>query len=95
VGGALLLSGQPGVGKSAVLDAVAGAASQDGTRVLRAAGAEFEADVGYSALNQALLPVVGALDRLTAPSKQAMSVALGFGSGRGGTAVRYAGTSAP
>ncbi|RAJ72570.1 MULTISPECIES: LuxR family transcriptional regulator [unclassified Streptomyces] len=80
-GGALLLSGDPGVGKSAVLDAVAAAAAQDGTRVLRAAGAEFEADIGYSALHQILLPLHGALDRLAAPGREAMTVALGFGAG--------------
>lgn len=79
--GTLLLSGEPGVGKSAVLDALARAAVQDGTRVLRAAGAEFEADVGYSALNQVLLPLHGLLDRLPAPSREALSVALGFGGG--------------
>ncbi|WP_046731575.1 helix-turn-helix transcriptional regulator [Streptomyces humi] len=80
-GGALLLSGDPGVGKSAVLDAVAAAAAHDGIRVLRAAGAEFEADVGYSALNQILLPLHGALDRLDAPGRDALGVALGFGAG--------------
>ncbi|MFJ7495172.1 AAA family ATPase [Streptomyces sp. NPDC097727] len=80
-GGTLLLSGEPGVGKSAVLDALAGAAAQDGTRVLRAAGAEFEADIGYSSLNQVLLPLHGLLDRLDAPGREAVSVALGFGVG--------------
>jgi DNA-binding CsgD family transcriptional regulator len=80
-GGALLLSGDPGVGKSAVLDAVAGAAAQSGAHVLRAAGAEFEADVRYSALNQILLPLHSALDRLSTSSREALSVALGFGAG--------------
>jgi DNA-binding CsgD family transcriptional regulator len=80
-GGALLLYGQPGIGKSALLEAVAAAAAADGTRVLRAAGAEFEADVSYSALNQILLPLHGELDRLGAAGRQAMSVALGFGAG--------------
>jgi DNA-binding CsgD family transcriptional regulator len=80
-GGALLLYGQPGIGKSALLEAVAAAAAADGTRVLRAAGAEFEADVSYSALNQILLPLHGDLDRLGAAGRQAMSVALGFGAG--------------
>ncbi|NBM15253.1 AAA family ATPase [Streptomyces sp. GC420] len=47
-GGALLLSGDAGVGKTAVLDVLAGAASAEGTRVLRAAGVEFEADFSYS-----------------------------------------------
>ena len=43
-GGALLLSGEAGVGKTAVLDALAEAARADGTRVLRAGGVEFEAN---------------------------------------------------
>ncbi len=80
-GGTVLLSGEPGVGKSALLDALAGAAAEDGTRVLRAAGAEFEADVAYSALNQILLPLHGILDRLDPPARQAVTVALGFGAG--------------
>ncbi|MFD9882689.1 ATP-binding protein [Streptomyces alboflavus] len=80
-GGVLLLSGDPGVGKSAVLDAVATQADHDGTRVLRAAGAEFEADISYSALHQILLPLHDALDRLAAPGREAMNVALGFGAG--------------
>ncbi|GGM18427.1 LuxR family transcriptional regulator [Streptomyces fumigatiscleroticus] len=80
-GGTLLLSGEPGVGKSALLDALAGAAARDGSRVLRAAGAEFEADVSYSALNQVLLPLYGIFDRLAAPGREALSVALGFGAG--------------
>ncbi|MGW2936278.1 AAA family ATPase [Streptomyces sp. NPDC001156] len=80
-GGALLLSGDPGVGKSAVLDTVAGAAAQSGAHVLRAAGTEFEAGVRYSALNQILLPLHSALDRLSASSGEALSAALGFGAG--------------
>lgn len=79
--GVLLLSGEPGVGKSALLDAVARAAVQRGTRVLRAAGAEFEADVGYAALNQILLPLHGLLERLDSPTREAMRIALGFGAG--------------
>ncbi|WP_320782889.1 helix-turn-helix transcriptional regulator [Streptomyces sp. CRN 30] len=80
-GGTVLLSGEPGVGKSALLDAVAGAAAEAGVRVLRAAGAEFEADVSYSALNQVLLPLHGILGRLDAPAREAVSVATGFGAG--------------
>ncbi|MVO85389.1 AAA family ATPase [Streptomyces sp. p1417] len=80
-GGALLLSGDPGVGKSAVLDAVAAAAMASGTQVLRAAGVQFEADISYAALHQILLPLHGNLSRLSAPSREAMGVALGFGAG--------------
>lgn len=80
-GGALLLSGEPGVGKTVVLDAVARAASETGRRVLRAAGVQFEADVSYSALNQAFLPLRDQLDQLSDAHQDAIRVALGFGAG--------------
>ncbi|MFE2913713.1 AAA family ATPase [Kitasatospora indigofera] len=79
--GALLLSGQPGIGKSAVLEAAAGAAAAAGTRVLRAAGVEFEADISYAALNQALLPLQDVFDRLGHHHREALDVALGLGAG--------------
>ena len=56
-GEALLLAGEAGAGKTALLDAAAGAAEEAGTRVLRAAGVEFEADLTYSGLHQVLLPL--------------------------------------
>ncbi|MFF4653496.1 ATP-binding protein [Streptomyces sp. NPDC001380] len=80
-GGALLLSGDAGVGKSAVLDAVARGAGSEGARVLRAAGVEFEADCSYSGLNQVLFPVRDALDSLEPPFRDALRIALGFDSG--------------
>ncbi|WP_439656095.1 ATP-binding protein [Lentzea sp. HUAS TT2] len=54
-GGALLVTGGAGVGKTAVLDELA--AREGGARVLRAAGAQFESEVGYSTLNQLLFPL--------------------------------------
>ncbi|MFF2075923.1 AAA family ATPase [Kitasatospora sp. NPDC058162] len=80
-GGALLLSGEAGVGKSAVLDALAAAALGDGARVLRASGVEFEAHCGYSGLNQLLYPHLAALERLDAPLRDTLRVALGFDTG--------------
>ncbi|WP_148589200.1 LuxR family transcriptional regulator [Streptomyces sp. WAC01526] len=80
-GGALLLAGEAGVGKSAVLDALAGSARADGVQVLRAGGVEFEADCGYSCLNQVLFPFLGALEHLDATLRQALRVALGFAGG--------------
>ncbi|GAA5031403.1 ATP-binding protein [Streptomyces siamensis] len=80
-GGALLLSGEAGVGKTAVLDALAEAARAQGTQVLRAAGVEFEANCSYSGLNQILFPFQGALGELQAPFRDALRVALGFESG--------------
>jgi DNA-binding CsgD family transcriptional regulator len=80
-GGALLVSGAAGVGKTVLLDAVAEAAVASGSRVLRAAGVEFEADVSYSGLNQILFPFYEAFGELEAAHADALRVALGFGSG--------------
>jgi DNA-binding CsgD family transcriptional regulator len=80
-GGCLVLSGEPGVGKSALLDALAQEARSAGSRVLRASGVEFEADLGFSALNQLLVPLHREFDQLDAVHRGALSVALGFGTG--------------
>jgi DNA-binding CsgD family transcriptional regulator len=80
-GGALLVSGDAGVGKTAVLDAMAAEAHAEGIRVLRAAGVEFEANCSYSGLNQVLFPFQRELDELEAPFRDALRVALGFESG--------------
>jgi predicted ATPase len=53
-GGALLVTGKAGVGKTALLNAVAGEARRCGARVLRAAGAEFEAALSFAGLSQLL-----------------------------------------
>lgn len=81
-GGALLLLGEPGVGKSVLLDATAEMASEAGVRVLGAAGVEFEADVSFSGLNQTLFRLYEDFKRLSDLHRTALSVALGFGDGR-------------
>ncbi|GAA3056703.1 LuxR family transcriptional regulator [Pseudonocardia yunnanensis] len=80
-GGALLLLGGPGIGKSVMLDLSAGAAAVRGAHVLQAAGVEFEADVAYSGLNQLLFPLRESLGELGQVHREALEVALGFGSG--------------
>jgi DNA-binding CsgD family transcriptional regulator len=80
-GRALLVSGEAGVGKSVLLDAVAETMAAAGTRVLRADGVEFEADMSFAGLNQILLPIMDAADQLSATYRDALSVALGFGNG--------------
>jgi len=77
-GDALLLFGEPGIGKTVLLDAAAEAASAMGTCVLRAVGVEFEADLTYSGLHQVLLPVFGELSRLNTAHRDALNAALGF-----------------
>ena len=80
-GGALLVTGEPGVGKTGLLNAASEAASASGTRILRAAGVEFEAGTSFSGLNQLLLPLLDALPQLPAVHRDALNVALGFGDG--------------
>jgi hypothetical protein len=82
-GRVLLLSGEPGVGKSALLDAAEEIAATAGIRVLRAAGALSE-DVSYFGLNQLLLPIRGDLNRLDRLQRSALSTALGFSDGPAG-----------
>ena len=80
-GDVLLLFGEPGVGKTQLLDAAADGASSAGAQVLRARGVEFEAGMSFSGLNQALLPLLGEFAQLTAAHRDALNVALGFGQG--------------
>lgn len=80
-GEALLVTGEPGVGKTGLLNVASEAASAAGTRILRAAGVEFEAGTSFSALNQVLLPLLDALPQLPPVHRDALNVALGFGDG--------------
>jgi DNA-binding CsgD family transcriptional regulator len=80
-GGVRLIRGEPGVGKSSLMTTAAELALSGGMRALRASGSEFEADVSYSCLNQLLLPAHAVLDRLPPGPREALSVALGFGTG--------------
>ncbi|MFF4836322.1 helix-turn-helix transcriptional regulator [Streptomyces sp. NPDC001315] len=80
-GAALLLSGEAGVGKTAVLDAVAKGATHNGVRVLRASGVQFEADISYAGLNQLLVPLFDDFDILDTAHRDALRVAVGIGSG--------------
>lgn len=80
-GAALLLTGEPGVGKSALLDAAARAAALGGARVVRAGGVEFETDVSFAGLHQLVDQLANDLVQLPTPSRDALEVALGLGSG--------------
>jgi DNA-binding CsgD family transcriptional regulator len=80
-GGALLVTGEPGVGKTDLLHAASEAASAAGTRILRAAGVEFEAETSFSSLNQLVLPLLAELPQLPPVHRDALNVALGFSDG--------------
>jgi DNA-binding CsgD family transcriptional regulator len=80
-GGALILCGEAGVGKSVLLRAGAAAAARHGVNTLWAAGVEFDTEVSFSGLSQILAPLhdrIGGLDDLYC---QALTVVLGLGSG--------------
>ncbi|MGW5568124.1 AAA family ATPase, partial [Streptomyces tendae] len=80
-GSALLLTGEAGVGKTVLLDAVEAAAIRRGVCVLRAAGVQFEADIAYAGLNQLLVPLFDDFDSLDPVHRDALKVAVGIGSG--------------
>jgi DNA-binding CsgD family transcriptional regulator len=74
-GGALVLRGDPGVGKSALLaDAVSRA---EGMRVLRTQGIESESPLAFAALHRLLRPVTAEIQALPAPQARALRAAFG------------------
>src|SRR5213082_2003744 len=73
----LVIRGEPGMGKTALLEyAAAQAASM---RLLAARGVEFEADVPFAGLHQLLGPALGLLDRLPPMHASALRSSLGLG----------------
>ena len=63
----LVLHGDPGVGKSALMQYLADQAS--GCRVIRAAGVESEMELAYAALHQLCAPMLDRLDHLPPPPR--------------------------
>ena len=76
-GGALMLSGEPGVGKSALLAAAAERAADHGMRVLRATGVQTEANLPFAGLHQLLQPILTGIDDLAGPQRTAILAAVG------------------
>src|ERR1700687_89180 len=75
----LVVSGEPGVGKTALLDSAIGSAS--GFRVARAVGVESEMELAFAAVQQLCAPLLDRLDRLPAPQRDALGVAFGLRAG--------------
>jgi len=80
-GAAILVSGEPGVGKTLLLDAIAEVARASGARVLFAAGAQFEAGVSFAGLHQVLHPLLSDLEDLEPHQAGALATALGMADG--------------
>jgi len=74
-GGALVVAGEPGVGKSALLMAAAEMAADRGLPVLRTAGVQSEMNLPFAALHQLLRPVLAQADNLPLPQRNAIQAA--------------------
>ena len=75
--GVLALVGEPGIGKTTLVDYAAERA--DGMRVLRARGVESEAEVPFAGLAELLRPALAALFRIPPPQAAALAGALALG----------------
>ncbi|MEU6216540.1 AAA family ATPase [Streptomyces sp. NPDC047022] len=75
----LVLRGEAGIGKTALLDHAVGQAV--GFRTLAMAGIEWEMELPFASLHQLCAPVLGRLHRLPDPQRDALSVALGLQKG--------------
>ncbi|HEX4436486.1 MAG TPA: LuxR C-terminal-related transcriptional regulator [Solirubrobacteraceae bacterium] len=78
-GGVLVLDGEPGVGKTALLESTAQSAS--GFRIVSAVGVEGEMELPYAALQQLCAPILTFADRLPDLQSEALSVAFGLSAG--------------
>jgi DNA-binding CsgD family transcriptional regulator len=76
---ALVLSGEAGVGKTALLEYLVERAAD--CRVLRATGVQSEMELAFSALHQLCSPILDHLDGLPAPQHAALQTAFGVSSG--------------
>src|SRR4051794_12729353 len=75
----LVLRGEAGVGKTALLRHLSAAAS--GFRVARAAGVESEMELAYAGLQALCAPMLGRLEQLPDPQRDALSTAFGLSAG--------------
>lgn len=77
-GSGLLMHGESGVGKTALLDAAAARATVLGMRVLRACGVQAESRIAFSVLHQLLYPVRHDVDRLAEHRRDALHELFGL-----------------
>jgi hypothetical protein len=75
----LVLEGEAGVGKTALLDYAIGSASD--LRVLRAVGVESEMELAFAGLHQLCLPVLDRVERLPLPQRDALLTTFGLRAG--------------
>src|ERR1700719_2660822 len=77
--GVLVMRGEPGIGKTALLEYAIGSAA--GLRVARVAGVESEMELAFAALQQLCAPILDKLEGLPDPQREALGVAFGLNTG--------------
>ena len=75
----LVLRGEAGIGKTALLHHVIASASD--LTVVRAVGVESEMELAYASLQQLCAPLLDQLERLPAPQRRALEIVFGLSSG--------------
>ena len=75
----LVLRGEAGIGKTALLEYLIASASD--LTIVRAVGVESEMELAYASLHQLCGPLLDRLDRLPAPQRQAMEIVFGMSAG--------------
>jgi hypothetical protein len=75
----LLLRGEAGMGKTALLEHLVASASD--LTIVRAAGVELEMELDYAGLHQVCGPLLDRLDSIPTPQRQAIEVVFGLNTG--------------
>ena len=75
----LVVRGEPGVGKTALLDYLA--SQMQGCRLMRVAGVQSEMELAFAGLHQLCAPLLDRLDRLPVPQRDALRIAFGISVG--------------
>ena len=76
-GGALIVRGEPGIGKSALLERARERGRASGGCILSTVGVESEAELAFAGLHQLLHPIIGLTDHLSEAQRRALDAAFG------------------
>jgi DNA-binding CsgD family transcriptional regulator len=77
IGGAVIIRGGTGIGKSAIIEAVRARADARGMRTLLTTGVPSEANLPFAGLHQLVQPLLNQLETLPAPQRDALEAAFG------------------
>src|SRR5260370_14950183 len=89
-GGAVLIRGEAGIGKSVLLQRMRRRATAQGARLLVTVGVESEAEFAFAGLHQLLRPVIGGLAHQPESQRHALEPALGLSVGHKSDPYRVA-----